>query len=367
MPKQKITRRADGRIQKSKMIDGKRRFFYGDTVKEVDDKIAAALREAESGVRPCDYTVAQWCEKWLDVYASKGYSVMVTHKNVVAKLCSELGHVKLTDVRHADIQAFAKKCGGYAKTTVDKIRGNLNAIFDRAVYNQLLVRSPCNGVDWDYKENGTHRALNLAEIALVTRCWDKHWMGFAALMMLYTGLRRGELLALRWSDIDTAIHVRRAAHFEGNKPVEMPTTKTMAGQREIPILPQLAQALENVPRGVGLVFRAAGGGMLTESAWKSGWAAYNNMLKREGAEREIRSHDLRHTYATILYDAGIDVKSSQYLLGHANVSVTMQIYTHLSNERKAKSVDALLAYADKMQDDVKNDVKNSEKPVITAL
>ena len=88
MPKQKIARRADGRIQKSKMIDGKRRFFYGDTVKEVDAKIAAALKEAESGVRPCDYTVAQWCERWLDVYASKGYSVMVTHKNVVAKLCS---------------------------------------------------------------------------------------------------------------------------------------------------------------------------------------------------------------------------------------------------------------------------------------
>ena len=113
-------------------------------------------------------------------------------------------------------------------------------------------------------------------------------------------------------------------------------------------MPQLAQALENVPRGVGLVFRAAGGGPLTQSAWKSGWVAYNNMLKREGAEREIRPHDLRHTYATILYDAGIDVKSSQYLLGHADVSVTMQIYTHLSNERKSKSVDALLAYADKI-------------------
>lgn len=208
-------------------------------------------------------------------------------------------------------------------------------------------------------ENGTHRALNLAEIALVTRCWGKHWMGFAALMMLYTGLRRGELLALRWDDIDTAIHVRRAAHFEGNKPVEMPTTKTMAGQRVIPILPQLAQALEKVPRGIGLVFRAAGGGSLTQSARRSGWAAYNNMLKREDAEHEIRPHDLRHTYATMLYDAGIDVKSAQYFLGHADVSITMQIYTHLSNERKSKSVDALLAYADKMRDDVKNDVKKT--------
>lgn len=347
MPKQKISRRADGRIQKSKMIGGKRRYFYGETVKEVDAKIAAAIKEAESGVRPCDYTVAQWCEKWLEVYASKGYSVMATHKNVVAKLQDFLGNKQLNTVAHADIQIFANRCTGYAYKTVIKIKCDVNAIFRTAAQNGLIAKNPTEKIDWPYKYNGTHRALEEWERELITQNWHVHNIGIMAMIMLYAGLRRGEAIALRWSDVrDGYIHVERAAHFEGSKTVFAETTKTPAGVRVIPVLPPLARALESVERKGELICLSYHGLIYTNSSNRCNWITFCKKLQKLSPDHKIfiRQHDLRHTYATMLYDAGVDIKTAQYLLGHADISMTMKIYTHLSEKTKSSSIEKLIKF-----------------------
>jgi integrase len=347
MPKQKITRRADGRIQRSKMINGKREYFYGDTQKEVDAKIAARLRQVEAGLKPSEMTVSQWCDRWLDVYASKGYSVMRTHQNITDKIKSQFGEKRVDAVSHMDIKAFAGRCEGYSQTMVNKIRNDTVNIFEAARLNGMIARSPCEGIVWKGKADQTHRALEAWEREALDEAWDAHWFGTCVMLMLYAGLRRGEAVALEWDDIyDGMIHVRRAAHFEGNNTIVEDTTKTPAGQRDIPILPQVQAALDKAQNRGVYVCESAGGNLMTESAFRRGQTSFCRALKKKtGKKIEFRSHDLRHSFATMLYDAGVDVKTAQYLLGHADASVTMKIYTHLSEQRKKSSIDALMDYA----------------------
>ena len=108
----------------------------------------------------------------------------------------------------------------------------------------------------------------------------------------------------------------------------------------------------------GYFWVSAKGAQLTRSAFVVGWKSYQAFLvkareccasretkdKPDWKDGELRTHDLRHTFCTMLFDAGVDVKRAQYLMGHKDTMVTMKIYTHLSDERKTKSDEAFHAY-----------------------
>jgi integrase len=136
-------------------------------------------------------------------------------------------------------------------------------------------------------------------------------------------------------------------------------------ERDIPIWAPLYEVLQSLRGKKGLVCAAADGKKFSETAVKKAWGSYTNFLseKQNGCQYrwagkylkakggqdawmpcDIRMHDLRHTFCTMLYDAGVDVKRAQYLMGHKSLEVTMKIYTHLSEERKAKSDDAMGKY-----------------------
>ena len=210
-----------------------------------------------------------------------------------------------------------------------------------------------------------HRALEKWEIGIITENWSEHRAGVWAMLMLYAGLRRGELIALATSDIDLdnrIIHVNKSVYFEGNSPV-CKSTKTEAGNRDIPIVGPLYEVLKGVTGD--FVCKSANGKQLTETAFKRGWDGFNAMCERaanglapfsetNGWRRDIarrtegykvfdvNAHDLRYTFATTLYDAGVDVKTAQYLLGHKDLMTTMKIYTKLSEEKKRFSIDKLI-------------------------
>ena len=189
------------------------------------------------------------------------------------------------------------------------------------------------------------------------------------MVMLYAGLRRGEALAL---DIDRdvdyhkkTITVRYAVRFPDQQHPVLVDPKTEAGSRTIPLLDVLADELQGKH---GLLITDADGNMMSESAWSRAWESYlcklsvlhNGHAKRwHGKTKEdkailaaggtippwqdisIRPHDLRHSYCTMLYDAGVDLKTAQLWMGHADVDVTMKIYTHLTEERQQKATTAL--------------------------
>lgn len=362
---------------------GKRRLksFYGKTLKEAREKRDAWIAaQYEKGAAPQPKSVQEWASTWRAVYGSSaGYSQNRTVEIDTRRLCNYMGQMQLADVQQVHVQAYAQSVAHYAKSTVAKIKATTNRIFESAVANRYILRNPCAGVKWQNAGEGTHRALEPWEIDLITANWQGHFAGVWAMLMLYAGLRRGEALALRWADVDldsALIHVKHGIHFESNAPT-IGAPKTANAVRDLPLSPQLADVLKKAPHTCEYVCTGAAGQQVTDSIWASGWSAWNNTMRnilngdtktaicpghrtdRESPDRKpfsVRAHDLRHTFATLLYDAGIDVKTAQKLLGHATPEITMAIYTHLTDAREVASLGQFQTFFSNMW------LKNGSKP-----
>ena len=157
--------------------------------------------------------------------------------------------------------------------------------------------------------------------------------GIFAYFLLYTGCRRGEALALRYEDIDyenKTILINKSLYWQGNK-AEIKSTKTKAGTRSIILLDALAAKL---PKGTGYVF--GGDAPLTNTAFRRRWDKY---IKISGVTATC--HQLRHLFATILYECGIDEKLAQELLGHSSITVTRNVYTHIRRQHLSAAAQML--------------------------
>ena len=187
--------------------------------------------------------------------------------------------------------------------------------------------------------------------------------------MIYTGLRRGEALALTWADIDTKkkfVHVNKALSFVGGMP-RVKSPKTVSGNRDVLLLPDLEKLLKRPEsaKDTDPIFQKKSGGYLPEATFRRRWKRYckeaglitDTPIKRKDKngreythhiiEPTLTPHQLRHGYATILFEAGVDAFTAQRLLGHANVETTLAIYTHLREKQKDKSVARLQKYMGK--------------------
>ena len=344
-----------------------RKTFVGKTLKECNAKKDAWLADEKKraiGIDP-GMRVFAWIDQWLDTYGqSAGYSANRTREGHAKKISSAVGNLLLTDVKQAHIQAFANSMAVYSKSEVNKLRYTTQSIFSRAVDNGLIAKNPCDGVKWKNSGEGTHRYLERWEISTITKNCTAHFAGTWAMVMLYAGLRRGEALALRWADVDFesgVIHITHGVHFESSARV-LGSPKTDGSVRDVPLLPVLADHLRALPRSCDFICVGAHGQPVTQSIWASGWRAYNNTMtniinhdtsrpvspgrrsdldKSDRLQFSIRAHDLRHTYASMLFEAGVDVKTAQKLLGHTTPEMTMRIYTHLSAQQEKSSVNKL--------------------------
>ena len=369
-------KRSDGRYEATLLIgyneEGKpiRKRFYGKSQKEADRKKRDYQGMQAIGQKGTDDTLNVWVKKWL-VTSSNNEATRKTNALYAKKLCAALGDYKLCDIRTSDIKLFAQSTSRYSFSSVKKIKGVVNKIFQDAVNDRLIVFNPTSGVRWDYAFKGSHRALEGWEKALIVEHHQVHRAGRWALLMLFAGLRRGEALALQWEDIDmdnNVIHVTKAIHFESNAAV-VSTTKTEAGVRDVPLLPQLKAALSLYePRTGPVCLGATGSPVSTEAAFRRGWEGYlsamENILNDEPPFRPgrrsdlddenrkkfvIRTHDLRHTFCTMLYNAGVGLKEAQYIMGHADSSMTMEVYTHLDEAKLQSAASILTKYKDNFE------------------
>lgn len=241
-------------------------------------------------------------------------------------------------------------------SSMKKIKQTAVRIMDVAIESDLIIKNPFSKVVVPLIESEERRALTEEEIELITRNWNGHRFGHAAMIMLYAGLRRGELLALQWSDIDftnRVIHISKAWSVLTNVP-EIKTPKTKAGFRDVPIPSILYDALWSIKKKKGYVCPDTKGKIMTGTAYDRTWDSFMKYLNEcagghKGAGKRkpvwkidhITAHMLRHTYATMLFDAGVDVKSAQRFLGHADIEVTLSIYTHLTKFKEDQAVVAL--------------------------
>lgn len=364
MPK----KRADKRYKKSVTVgrnpDGAplRKYVYGKTIKEVEQKAAEVQKQLREGTFTADDHVRfiDIAHKWVDMaHPDIMPHTRKTYHTMIDRHLTPLHEIELKKLKPMHLQEVLN--GMYAKGlsdhSVNDAKIIASAILDFAMDNDLLFRNVFVHVSVPKRGKAKRLPITEEQKDLILRTWQGHRMGVAVLVMLFCGLRRGEIIALTWNDVDMdamTISVTKAATFSCNQ-ADIKCPKTEAGNRIVPFPAQLLPIFKEARRNRALyVCPAADGSMMTNTAWTTSWNSYMHYLNIQAGGRDasrsnpkvvamnrFTAHQLRHTYATMLYDAGVDVKTAQDLLGHADSTVTMNIYTHLSAKKKEKALNAL--------------------------
>ena len=330
--------RPDGLHESIIKINGKRKAFRGKTDREVWEKIKSYRVEEEKPKTATFEVVARawWneLEPTLAANTHKGYSP--AYERAVA----EFGKEDVADITAKDIENYiADFSKTYAKKTVITQRQIIRQIMHKAQREGYIAVNPADACP--LPKNLPQKKRDSPPPDQIEKIKESvnDDFGLFAYLIYYTGCRRGEAVGLRYEDIDWAkkrISIQRSVYNVGTTPM-LKAPKTEAGVRSVPLLDALAAALPKKKHG--FIFSEDGGKSLLPD-WKVSrrYAAYK---KRTGVT--VTPHQIRHGYATALYEAGLDFKMIQHFVGHAQLSTTMDIYTDIL-ESKIK------AAAGKMED-----------------
>jgi integrase len=374
-----ITRRPDGRWMAQVTLGRdpatgklKRATFYGKTRQEVADKLAKALREKQQGtfVAPHKMTLGEWLHTWLWEYKKPRVRPISfdTYERVVRRhLKPALGHIALQDIRPEHLQHYynEKIQQGLDAQTIHHHHIILTDALARAEKNQLVARNIGRLVDPPRQTRKEMRTLAIGQMTIqLLPALQGHRLYAAFLTLFMIGLRRGELLGLRWQDIDWkagVLHIRQTLtrvknHETGRTQLVFQEPKTEHSRRTIPI-PQgcetalrqhrAHQAEEKLALGQayedhGLVFCRTEGRPIDPRTLNR---YFSQALARAGLP-SFRLHDARHTFATWLLEQGVSPKVVQTMLGHSSIAVTLDIYSHVSldlEKQAAAKLNAALA------------------------
>lgn len=338
MAKAKYYQRADGLFETSRTIKGKRVRFYGRTCRDVDQKILAYNEKAEKG-RKVSEIADEWykgLEKTVSLSTYKVYGP--TLRRIIAEFGNQnAGHVTAQDCQRY-IHDFEQE--GYAKNTVNIETHILRAIFDYAVLSGDISQNPALYIKHSKNlPKTTRHALTLEQEQLVTNCRSGDFWLFGY-MLLYTGCRRGELLALNWQDIDWGagvIHITKKLNYvTGSIPILENHLKN-AEARDVPILAPLADVL---PRDrVGKIFHNESGEYLKLCQLNKKWEAYCSRIGLEG----VTPHCFRHSMATMCLEAGLDPKAIAAIIGDTE-KITDKVYTEMRKKYLLMQTEKLNTY-----------------------
>lgn len=303
---------------------------------------------------------------WVDAYLS---SVKPDLSDAEYKLqtartgffVSRLGNKSMSKILPVELQRLINElyeCNPHtgkpsSKRTINGYKQLLARVFDYAVDNRIIDYNPAKRLTVPRKaEVSTRRALTPEERRRIVEF--EHRAQPAMMIMLFAGLRRGEVAALKWTDIDLdaqTIRVSRSYDYKNNafKPPKNGKSRTVV----IPV--KLVDYLKKLPHTSSYVVVSAKGQMLTATGWKRMLETYlkdmNIKYAYGGSVSKCRPggvpmliepftyHCLRHTFCTMMYEAGVDVLVAQEQMGHSDVKTTLSIYTHLSNEHAKRDIE----------------------------
>ena len=383
-----------GRYRKRiKDVDGTYVAIYGRTPEELTRKLEEAERSIAEGVARRDSpTVADYVETWISLqtpgmkHKYKESMIGALRLHVVPVI----GTLELAAVRPDDVQRVMAQLAGKSESLNGKVRQALRKVFRAAKQNGLIDVDPSAEIQGRGKKTRRLRPLTPAQIETLLEAVAGTPAETFVRLALFAGLRREEALGLKWDSVDLdaavpSLTVRRTVTFAGNAPVLDEDLKTTAAYRTIPIPPQLAEHLKKIrpsPDAAGYVVTGSEDPP-TNSRWKNLWRYVTARQTGETTYRRSRTekpekvtfrrelgaksrgaqfrytidfpvtpHQLRHTYCTTLILGGANIKRVQYLMGHADIRVTLEIYSHLvENSPESLIGDVSQAFA------VKNEVK----------
>jgi len=342
--------------------DGKPRFksLYARTQPELEKKERDFRNNLEKGIIIDDkgLTVGQWSLKWLELYKSNvSYNTKRMYESSIKTyIIPSFGQYKLKDLRPHHVQQLINslEAKGHNRTA-EIVCLTLRQILETAIKNELIYRNVIDNISRKKAEKTVKRALSDYEIELIKSVDLPLREKAFVFLLLNTGLRRGEAFALMRGDIsliDRTITVSKSTITKQNRMEIKNSPKSLAGNRVLPITDELYPVIaEWLHENKSLyVFPTARGGLMTDTAFRYMWDKIIRALNLAAGGREgeffvkkiaddITPHIFRHTYASLLHRAGVDIKTAQYLLGHSSLKMTMDIYTHLDNQKKEKEID----------------------------
>ena len=335
-----MKKRKDGRYQEevSYMDAGRRvrKVFYGKTKAELNRKILAFREEQERG-RLFSEVADEW---WELHYPTLAHNTTKGYKPALARAKLRFGKTYIAQIKAPDINRFLldfiREDHAAQKTAKTQLMV-VNLIFKYASANGYIPFNPARDISVPRNLPHNPREIISDEDIQRVKASANCPFGMFAYWILYTGCRRGELLALTWEDVDVenrSIRISKSVYHDSNVPL-LKEPKSEAGKRTVPLMDRL---LERIQPGKGLIFPNEAGGLMTEMQFQKQWAAY-----KEASGVDCTPHQIRHGYATMLYENGIELKDAQELLGHAYASTTQDIYTHIRQSRKEQVKTKLLA------------------------
>lgn len=366
-------KRKDGRYEAKIYLgreDGKRRYctIYASTPAELKARETEVRHKLGKGIDllAARDSFAQWADDWLTTkeVAPITDKQKAKYRHSVKVWKSALEGLAIDQVRAEDIERFllGLQRADKAQDTIAFHQRTIRQIMDRAVGRAIsvnperLVRLTTKG-----RTEEKRRALTAEERRWI---WDTPGRGQAvAVIMMLSGLRRGELAALTWNDVNLkarTITVNKTVEYMADGTFELRHfAKSAAGMRVVDIPKKLADYMAKMERDGILVIPKSTGGTMTESAWIKLWQSYMKTLNvkygtgilkdqdrpgKPGPKTYVMTiphitlHWLRHTFCTLMYLSGVDVVTASKQMGHADVSTTLRIYTHLDSVYKKKNV-----------------------------
>ncbi len=364
-----IRRREDGRYEARYTVhtaDGvKQRSIYGKTRKQVSEKLTKAMSDRDGGLvfDAENLAVGEYLERWLSdcVRGTVRESTYSRDKYLVNNhAIPALGKVKLKNLGALRLQGLYRDRldAGLSAATVQKMHHVLHKALDQAVRWNLIPRNPADAVKAPTPSPKEMRPLSAPEARGLLEAARGARLEAFYVLALHTGMRSGELLGLKWHDIDLSstvptIRVRRTLTRTGNgKGLALGEPKTKKSRRTVRLTPRAVdvlkghrarQAKEKLKAGTlyedqGLVFAGEGGNLINPSNIRQ--RSFAPLLRKAGLPG-ITFHDLRHTCASLLFQRNIHPKFVQELLGHASVAITLDTYSHMLPGMGGEATDAI--------------------------
>ena len=378
MPRKKESRRADGRAEILRTINGKPRHFYGKSKREAEEKYKAALL-AEAQKKESGELFEEVAAEWWEAYQKKVKPGSIrAFRGVYHNAVNRFSGFGMKEITPSMIGMWwvAFQNQGKAAKTAQNAKCVLNLIFKYWCVRDNETYNPVPLVDLPRGMKKTDRKPPTEEQIAVVKQHPEDF-GLCAWLFMYTGCRLGEILALQWKDVDFdtgMISVNKAVTWINTKPfIQEPKTKNAV--RVVPILGPLRGVLEE-RKGKPQDYILGGKTPLKSYEYRKQWLEYCKSIglvevddlaeaererkyhKSYGPERKrkapenhlykasITAHQFRHEFASAMYEAGIGELEAQKILGHADISTTRKIYTHIRDaqiQEAAKKLDVFFA------------------------
>lgn len=364
----KYTTRTDGRLVKKITINGVPKYLYSDNSKDLEKQYIEFKHSLYNGINIDNdkITLKQWAEKWYDINISqKEYNTRKNIRNLLDNhIYPNLGNIKLKNLKVINIKELQNKMIAEGLTSnCNRTITTIKRILNEAVENDIIQKNVAFNIKSIKYTKIEKQPLSTYEDMLLLNVAKKHKYGLFFLILRYTGIRTEEIIPLTIEDIDLTnkrIIINKATYFEKNQP-KIKTTKNKK-TRKVPILDIIYKDLEKHiedcknKKQTLLFVKQSDGKMLTKITVRWMLTSFLNSINKlyEEEQKETNNnfrltkenkinfsnHQLRHSYCTMLYYAGIKIKKAQELMGHSSADMVYNIYTHLDEEKE--NVDEIL-------------------------